>query len=508
MHDQFQERLNELVEASKKNNSTKDIGHEALGQVLARVFRAAPDETTRLEISEGWPESRRLVDQGRIPQGTVSKAVTALISAKLLTEEQRKVAGGRWTGFLKLGPGLVTAGCHVVQHRDVPVAVTTALFDIGNGRILNERTDALWEQPADKCEPFSDDERLWRQVAETVHEQVARSIEQYRDNHGGTQLRLFGLGVEVGAPVKGGMVIPVRAALSNRTRTKVDLGGLLRREFDADKTISRPFPIIVENDINALAVRALHESDYTESNLVVAAVFDEGIGGGLVMDGRLRRGSAGFAMEIGHLTVGFPPGGGRDRLTQDLRRNRKQAESAKADRSDHIADDIGECHCGGYGHVETLATPRGLCDRLRINSIGDADALDPVIAHHEFARGGASLGRALSHVLNIVNPGRLIVYAPAALMNVAPGSAAAEYLAAARIELDEAFAVTDQPRDNADFVSLPTEPGDLNRLGAHAAAVCVVEAFIEHALGLDNCVQLGGPNHLPKDDDEPLVAAG
>jgi hypothetical protein len=52
--------------------------------------------------------------------------------------------------------------------------------------------------------------------------------------------------------------------------------------------------------INALTVLAIHAVHYTDPDLVVVGVFDEGVGGGLVMDGRLRRGDNGHAMDVGH----------------------------------------------------------------------------------------------------------------------------------------------------------------------------------------------------------------
>ena len=86
------------------------------------------------------------------------------------------------------------------------------------------------------------------------------------------------------------------------------LADKLHRLFEADPSFGQPVPVIVENDVNALAVLTIHQIHYADPDLVVVGVYDEGVGGGLVMDGRLRRGGNGRAMEIGHLTVGFPPG--------------------------------------------------------------------------------------------------------------------------------------------------------------------------------------------------------
>ena len=113
------------------------------------------------------------------------------------------------------------------------------------------------------------------------------------------------MGIEVGSPVYNGEVMPHRG---DSSAPPVALAASLHRLFGADPSFGQAIPVIVENDVNALAVLAIHQAHYAESDLVVVGVFDEGVGGGLIMDGRLRRGGNGRAMEIGHLAVGFPPG--------------------------------------------------------------------------------------------------------------------------------------------------------------------------------------------------------
>lgn len=240
--------------------------------------------------------------------------------------------------------------------------------------------------------------------------------------------------------------------------------------------------MIVENDVNALAVLAIHEVHYTDPDLVVVGVLDEGVGGGLVMDGRLRRGDNGRAMEIGHLAVGFPPGDNPDGL---------DAETVYAP-----APGTGlrtRCSCGQVGHVDTLATPRRIVEAFgsgTLEQISEIDALDTEFkrAQDIFKRSGAALGRALAHVSNTVNPNRIIVYLPACLVAAEdkPDTAGAAYLATARTEVNRAFAASGQ-RDYLRIRAFPQDPKDVALLGARAVAVCVLESFIEHALRLDGC---------------------
>lgn len=451
-HEQFQDMLDELVGQS-------GVGQEVLGDVLARTSLRAPEETSRVEISAGNPTARRPVDQRAIPQGTVSKAVKALKKKGLLEDGEKLLwnPDGRTLSPLRLGSLYAMAGVKVVQARQRPSHVTTALLGLDSSRVLNTAHEA-----ADS----------WDQVADVIHQHVTslkNTCDQDRTSRGLPPLRMFGVGIEVGAPVYNGEVIPLSR---DQSRHPVPLAEKLHRLFEADPSFGRPVPVITENDVNALAVLAIHEIHYAVPDLAVVGVFDEGIGGGLVMDGRLRRGGNGRAMEIGHLAVGFPAGQDPD--------SSSTGTGFKA-----------RCRCGQFGHVDTLAPPRRIVEEFggeTLEQIGQINALDPEFqrAQEIFTRSGAALGRALAHVSNTVNPSRVIMYLPAALAEPKPDTAAAAYLGAVRQEVTRAFAASDQ----AHFLRIrafPANSQDVALLGAQAAAVCVLESFIEHALRLDGC---------------------
>jgi predicted NBD/HSP70 family sugar kinase len=465
LHDQFQDLLDTLVKRS-------GVGQEVLGDVLARTSLRAPEETSRVEISAGNPTARRPTDQREIPQGTVSKAVKALIDEGLLEDGEKLLRNpdGRTLSPLRLGSLYATAGVKVVQAREQPRHVTTALLGLDSSRVLNTAHDA-----ADS----------WDQVADLIHQHVTslkNACDQDRAGRGLQPLRMFGVGIEVGAPVYNGEVIPLS---HDRSRHPVPLAEKLHRLFEADPSFGRPVPMIAENDVNALAVLAIHQIHYTDPDLVVVGVFDEGVGGGLVMDGRLRRGGNGRAMEIGHLAVGFPPG--RDPESQDL----DEPETGTAYSSSTGTGFKARCSCGQLGHVDTLAPPRRIVEEFdggALEQISKINALDPEFqrAQDVFKRGGAALGRALAHVSNTVNPSRVIMYLPAALAEPKPDTAAAAYLSAVRTEITHAFAASDQP-DYLKIQAFPASPQAAALLGAQAAAVCVLESFIEHALRVDGC---------------------
>ena len=187
-------------------------------------------------------------------------------------------------------------------------------------------------------------------------------------------------------------------------------------------------------------------------------------------------------MEIGHLAVGFPPG---------QQEQPDPHEPGRGALTAGLPDFYTRCWCGHFGHVDTLAPPRriqGMLGDLPLDQLGDIGPRDPRFdeAQYVFARSGAALGRALAHVSNTVNPSRIITYLPAALAAPKPDTAAAAYVSALHQEVTSAFAAGDVG-GYLEILPLPAMPEDLALLGARAAAVCVLESFIEHALRLDGC---------------------
>lgn len=100
----------------------------------------------------------------------------------------------------------------------------------------------------------------------------------------------------------------------------VDLAPLLRaRVGDVE--------VAVDNDVNAAARAEAHLGAGRGASDLLAVFVGTGVGGGLVLDGVVRRGAGGMAGEIGHLTV---------------------------------VPDGEPCGCGGRGHLEAYAGRAGI----------------------------------------------------------------------------------------------------------------------------------------------------
>ena len=98
--------------------------------------------------------------------------------------------------------------------------------------------------------------------------------------------------------------------------------------------------VLVENDVNAGTVAEHRRGAGRGSSDLLGVFAGSGVGGGLVLDGRLRRGSSGLAGEIGHMIV--QPGG---RM----------------------------CPCGGKGHLEAYAGRAAMERRARKLDAGGRD---------------------------------------------------------------------------------------------------------------------------------------
>ncbi|AYM82138.1 MULTISPECIES: ROK family transcriptional regulator [Rhizobium/Agrobacterium group] len=109
----------------------------------------------------------------------------------------------------------------------------------------------------------------------------------------------------------------------------VALSQIARAAFPLD------VPIIIENDANAFAIGDSYKHGY--SGVTLFLLMETGVGGGVLVDGKLFRGGHGLAGEIGHTLV---PGSGGQRFEQLIGREAlvSQYRLAKGDTSVDLAE--------------------------------------------------------------------------------------------------------------------------------------------------------------------------
>src|SRR5438309_298043 len=148
-------------------------------------------------------------------------------------------------------------------------------------------------------------------------------------------LTVAGIGVGVPGPVDAGVVgapAPHAADLVGQP-----LGPRLAAHFGV--------PVFVDNDVNALALAEWRFGAGRGARSLVVLAPGTGFGAGIILDGRLVRGVAGFGGEFGHTPVKF---------------------------------DGPSCWCGGRGCLAVYASGRGIAEAARARVAGHVES--PLVA--------------------------------------------------------------------------------------------------------------------------------
>ncbi|MCL2104937.1 MAG: ROK family protein [Kiritimatiellaeota bacterium] len=143
-------------------------------------------------------------------------------------------------------------------------------------------------------------------------------------------------------------------------------------------------PAAIENDVNACALAEMRFGACREVRDFLWVTVSNGVGGAVVLDGRLYTGAHGNAGEVGHLCV--------------------EEDPAKALR----------CGCGRDGCLEAMASGTGLARRyaepgVSAKDIGARARAGEPKAREAMARTGEYLGRAIADCVNILNPSAVIL---------------------------------------------------------------------------------------------------
>jgi glucokinase len=156
-------------------------------------------------------------------------------------------------------------------------------------------------------------------------------------------------------------------------------------------------PVTIENDANAWALGEFWRGAARDRRNVVLLTLGTGVGGGLIVDGRIVHGAAGMAGELGHVTV--EPEGLR-------------------------------CDCGARGCLEAYASASGIRhlieSRIRgrhtmparfrdrdgnfaVKALAQAAGSGSTLARRVLALAGRYLGIAVASFVNIFNPELVVI---------------------------------------------------------------------------------------------------
>jgi ROK family len=371
-----------------------------LAKVLTRVALAS-EPVSRSEISKG----SMLIRQKPLASGTVSKAVDALESTEMLTaQETKRGLPGPPSTPLRLSDTWAIIGMHVDQQHEGPDTLAGIVCGLDR-KPLGE----LVSVPVRRTD--KDHQHDLRELAADICELTKTLLARLNGSH-----RFLGVGIEIGGHVHRGVVRDsVHAGWSQPVPLQEMLTELLGRVPQL-----RGVPIVVENDVNALAMHGYYEGSFKELDATLVTVFRQGVGGALILNGRLYRGFTGMAPEPGHLPVEYPE---------------DQSTWVRPPTPDSVAGRTfgDECLCStrdrkSFGHVDTLAVPARIEGQLAALKTGQQISLDDAAAtplavptgeHAEILmfsqeamvlrRAGRALGRALVHMIDTLNPGELVL---------------------------------------------------------------------------------------------------
>ncbi|MBI1379165.1 MAG: ROK family protein [Frankiales bacterium] len=201
-------------------------------------------------------------------------------------------------------------------------------------------------------------------LAGGVRHRVARSGDQ-RDRAPSAVLRsaarlvddAMAAAYDEGLPVRGiGVAVPGLVDLGEQTlRLAPNLGWTdvaVVERLRGYAVTAWPGAVILDNEANLAALGELWSGGHGDADSFVLVNGDVGVGAGVVLDGRLHRGTRGFGGELGHLTV---------------------------------APDGPECRCGARGCLEQVAGLDWILRRAGVREepvIGE-DAVGPLLARLE-----------------------------------------------------------------------------------------------------------------------------
>ena len=221
-----------------------------------------------------------------------------------------------------------------------------------------------------------------------------RRVASPRGDYGATLEAIAGLValVESEAGATGTIGIGMPGAISPATGLVKNANStwLNGRAFGEDLPARLGRPVRFTNDANALALSEAVDGAASGASVVFGAILGTGVGGGLVVDGRVITGANAIAGEWGHNPLPWP----RDDERPGPR-----------------------CYCGRAGCIETWVSGPGLSRDFAAGGGGEdtAEAIARAaadgdrVARAALDRYADRLARSLAHVVNLLDPDVIVL---------------------------------------------------------------------------------------------------
>ena len=163
-------------------------------------------------------------------------------------------------------------------------------------------------------------------------------------------------------------------------------------------------PVLVDNDANVAALAEAHDGERLVTRHLVMLTLGTGVGGGLVLDGRVYRGLTGSGAELGHMLIGLDLEPGAPPPAERFPQPGSLEALSSGTALDHLASAAAHAERGG-------ALAEALARRAHVTGV---DAVDAAHAGDEQAVGllrllGERLGIGIASLINIFDPEEVVL---------------------------------------------------------------------------------------------------
>jgi fructokinase len=226
------------------------------------------------------------------------------------------------------------------------------------------------------------------------HVRLSRRVPTPRGDYAGTIAAIRGLVEEIdrelGVRARIGIGIPGTIVAATGLVKNANSTWLIGQPLAADIERALARPVRFANDANCFALSEAADGAAAGASCVFGVILGTGVGGGIVIDGRVLAGANAIAGEWGHNPLPAPQG---DELPGPL------------------------CYCGRYGCIETFLSGPGLAadhkrhtgQTLAAPAIAARAAAGDPDCRATLDRYADRLARALAVVINILDPDAIVL---------------------------------------------------------------------------------------------------